>query len=209
MPLCRKATRPRSRFLGSLPRSGRIDPRTTLMCTRLRVEVADRSPKRCYGKRRQSYIEWGGGPWANRATTAVEFVGTSNKSECTRESTLPGACLAVSRTAHGAGETHSTMRRCVPQPSAIAPSEWWTWSGSNRRPLPCHGSALPAAPQAHSRKKFPRVRNSGSECGKEPLFIFAYCGAIVNARTCFGFPSTDFSAIIDRAPHLHKFSKTI
>jgi hypothetical protein len=25
---------------------------------------------------------------------------------------------------------------------------WWTWSGSNRRPLPCHGSALPAAPQA-------------------------------------------------------------
>ena len=29
---------------------------------------------------------------------------------------------------------------------------WWTWSGSNRRPLPCHGSALPAAPQAHDRK---------------------------------------------------------
>src|SRR5579875_1312618 len=28
---------------------------------------------------------------------------------------------------------------------------WWTWSGSNRRPLPCHGSALPAAPQAHAR----------------------------------------------------------
>ena len=28
---------------------------------------------------------------------------------------------------------------------------WWTWSGSNRRPLPCHGSALPAAPQAHLR----------------------------------------------------------
>src|SRR5215471_17569738 len=27
---------------------------------------------------------------------------------------------------------------------------WWTWSGSNRRPLPCHGSALPTAPQAHS-----------------------------------------------------------
>src|SRR5947209_5423494 len=27
--------------------------------------------------------------------------------------------------------------------------DWWTWSGSNRRPLPCHGSALPAAPQAH------------------------------------------------------------
>ena len=27
--------------------------------------------------------------------------------------------------------------------------DWWTWSGSNRRPLPCHGSALPTAPQAH------------------------------------------------------------
>src|SRR5579863_7714356 len=26
---------------------------------------------------------------------------------------------------------------------------WWTWPGSNRRPLPCHGSALPAAPQSH------------------------------------------------------------
>jgi hypothetical protein len=31
----------------------------------------------------------------------------------------------------------------------IANTAWWTWSGSNRRPLPCHGSALPAAPQAH------------------------------------------------------------
>jgi hypothetical protein len=30
---------------------------------------------------------------------------------------------------------------------------WWTWSGSNRRPLPCHGSALPAAPQAHMRRQ--------------------------------------------------------
>src|SRR5271169_4044661 len=29
---------------------------------------------------------------------------------------------------------------------------WWTWPGSNRRPLPCHGSALPAAPQAHFKK---------------------------------------------------------
>jgi hypothetical protein len=22
--------------------------------------------------------------------------------------------------------------------------DWWTWSGSNRRPLPCHGVAIPA-----------------------------------------------------------------
>src|SRR5258708_22112741 len=27
---------------------------------------------------------------------------------------------------------------------------WWTWTGSNRRPLPCHGSALRTAPQAHA-----------------------------------------------------------
>jgi hypothetical protein len=33
--------------------------------------------------------------------------------------------------------------------SASSLKIWWTWSGSNRRPLPCHGSALPAAPQAH------------------------------------------------------------
>src|SRR5690349_10524362 len=32
--------------------------------------------------------------------------------------------------------------------------KWWTWSGSNRRPLPCHGSALPAAPQAHKADSF-------------------------------------------------------
>ena len=27
----------------------------------------------------------------------------------------------------------------------------WTWPGSNRRPPPCRGGALPAAPQAHGR----------------------------------------------------------
>src|SRR5919205_421171 len=46
---------------------------------------------------------------------------------------------------------------------------WWTWSGSNRRPLPCHGSALPAAPQAHSYHKKP----SGYYC------IFAYTVPVV------------------------------
>src|SRR5258707_2488891 len=34
----------------------------------------------------------------------------------------------------------------------LCKGNWWTWSGSNRRPLPCHGSALPAAPQAHVKK---------------------------------------------------------
>ena len=33
--------------------------------------------------------------------------------------------------------------------NAVSTWKWWTWPGSNRRPLPCHGSALPAAPQAH------------------------------------------------------------
>jgi hypothetical protein len=65
-----------------------------------------------------------GEPQANRVTTAVEFVGTSNKSECTRESEMPGACQAVFHTAGADGETDSTMRMCVPQPSAIAPARY-------------------------------------------------------------------------------------
>ena len=63
-----------------------------------------------------------GGPLTNRATTAVELVGTSNKSECMRESEMLGACLAVFHTADAGGETDSTMRKCVPPPSAIAPA---------------------------------------------------------------------------------------
>ena len=27
---------------------------------------------------------------------------------------------------------------------------WWSWGGSNPRPLECHSSALPAAPQPHT-----------------------------------------------------------
>ena len=44
-------------------------------------------------------------------------------------------------------ETSGGKRRGKPDSSVGW--NWWTWSGSNRRPLPCHGSALPAAPQAH------------------------------------------------------------
>jgi hypothetical protein len=84
---------------------------------RLCVEVAGRSPERRYGKR-QGCVGW---TPANRAPTAVELVGTSNKSECTRESEMPGACLAVFHTGGADGETDSARRRCVPQPSAIAP----------------------------------------------------------------------------------------
>ena len=40
-------------------------------------------------------------------------------------------------------------RCCKCSPNLSCWEIWWTWSGSNRRPLPCHGSALPAAPQAH------------------------------------------------------------
>ena len=65
-----------------------------------------------------------GGSWANRSTSGVELVGTSNRSECTRESEMRGAYLAVSHTARGDGETDSTMRKCVPQPSAIAPTHY-------------------------------------------------------------------------------------
>jgi hypothetical protein len=53
------------------------------------------------------------------------------------------------------------------------------------------------------------TRNSGSEYGKEPQFIFAYRSGIVNAGTSFEFLSTDYSGIIDRARHLHNFPNTI
>ena len=46
---------------------------------------------------------------------------------------------------------------------------WWTWSGSNRRPLPCHGSALPAAPQAHCAEELPFAANA-----TKAKTIFAY-----------------------------------
>jgi hypothetical protein len=65
-----------------------------------------------------------GGPRANRASTAIELARTSNKSECTRESEMPGAYLAVFHTAGAGGKTDSTMRRCVPQPSAIVPARY-------------------------------------------------------------------------------------
>ena len=84
--------------------------------SRLRVEVAGRHP--LWGTSRLCSVD----PRANRATTAVELVGTSNKSECTRELEMPGACLAFFHTAGAGGETDSTMRKCVPQPSAIAPA---------------------------------------------------------------------------------------
>src|SRR5215472_17681792 len=48
---------------------------------------------------------------SNRTTTAVELVGTSNKPACTRESEMPGACLAFFHTAGAGGETDSTMRK--------------------------------------------------------------------------------------------------
>src|SRR5438067_11601567 len=95
---------------------------------------------------------------------------------------------------------------------------WWTWSGSNRRPLPCHGSALPAAPQAHIAGTLLCLRGTS--------IILAEVDAIVNASGTQGNPihrrQTNFlsargffrifpqvsSAIIDCAPHLHNFSKT-
>ena len=53
---------------------------------------------------------------------------------------------------------------------------WWTWPGSNRRPLPCHGSALPAAPQARFLEALRTVRFA------DDLSILADLAQIVNAR---------------------------
>src|SRR5215471_15484075 len=60
----------------------------------------------------------------NRTTAEVELVGISNRSECMRGSEMQGAHPAVSHAARGDGETDSTRRRCVPQPSAIAPDRY-------------------------------------------------------------------------------------
>jgi len=78
-----------------------------------------------------------GGRWTNRTTTAVERVGTSNKSEYTRESEMPGACLAFFYTA--GGETDSTVRKCVPQTGAIAPAPtaMFRTAPGQRLNLPC------------------------------------------------------------------------
>jgi len=110
-----------------------------------------------------------GGPRANRATTAVELVGTSNKSECTRESEMPRACLVVFHTAGASGETDSTMRKCVPQPSAIVPAR-------------CHVSycAWPAEARFDGHAKH-------SECtGRRRL------GLLVN---CLGDSAADHAAL--------------
>ena len=56
----------------------------------------------------------------------------------------PGALVGLRYTRCRIGPNFHSAG-CIRQ----ALGEWWTWSGSNRRPLPCHGSALPAAPQAH------------------------------------------------------------
>src|SRR5258708_38886448 len=54
---------------------------------------------------------------------------------------------------------------------------WWTWSGSNRRPLPCHGSALPncatgphaAGRQLHYCLCWGQIRQSAvNRCGAHP-----------------------------------------
>jgi len=63
-----------------------------------------------------------GPSWANRRTSGVELVGTSNKSECRRGSEMRGASQAFSHSARADGETDSTMRTSVPRPSAIAPA---------------------------------------------------------------------------------------
>ena len=64
------------------------------------------------------------GSQTDRTTTGVELAETSNRSECTRGSETRGAYLTVFHIASGDGETDLTMRRCAPQPSAIAPARY-------------------------------------------------------------------------------------
>src|SRR5690348_1841417 len=71
---------------------------------------------------------------------------------------------------------------------------WWTWSGSNRRPLPCHGSALPTAPQAHKGWLFlfsPSKRQSSNRKGgtarpATTVFPVLYGTICENLRLSYG-----------------------
>jgi len=89
--------------------------------SRRRVEVAGRFPERRYGKR-QDCVGWTHGLTGQPPRLRLSKLPTT--SECTRGSEMPGAGLAVFHTAGAAGETDSTMRRCVPQPNAIAPARY-------------------------------------------------------------------------------------
>ena len=82
---------------------------------------------------------------------------------------------------------------------------WWSQSGSNRRPLPCHGSALPAElwPHAEPRKtthpprycqawqdhpvneNYPRLKDAGCARGPPTLIRPPASCARTLARTCW------------------------
>src|SRR5579863_10080590 len=64
---------------------------------------------------------------------------------------------------------------------------WWTWPGSNRRPLPCHGSALPAAPQAHFWGRNSLGFGISETIIKQPSSILAYRDTLVNAPCILNF----------------------
>ena len=80
--------------------------------------------------------------WATQSRLLVARA--SSRSRCTT-SRSKKSCKPTSAATNSSRENQN--------PASEALRIWWTWSGSNRRPLPCHGSALPAAPQAHSPKK--------------------------------------------------------
>ena len=77
---------------------------------------------------------------------------------------------------------------------------WWTWTGSNRRPLPCHGSALPTAPQAHLIQQ---LRKSDEEFCELPQYtiqpILALNLACYFLRLAAAAPSSRSSACALRA----------
>jgi hypothetical protein len=93
--------------------------------------------------------------------------GTANRSEERRSGKMDavGRGRAVRNSCGVERQGHSAMKAlpvCVRTRRVSASADgswrmdredWWTWSGSNRRPLPCHGSALPTAPQAHNTQK--------------------------------------------------------
>src|SRR5689334_5546695 len=111
----------------------------------MRVAPCRQAPGTAREKQRRNEVSCLSAPYRNRFMSRAESVqirinGFERQGKLRRLAgvTEAGACCRNPERSEGPLHGRKTERL------------WWTWSGSNRRPLPCHGSALPAAPQAHS-----------------------------------------------------------
>src|ERR1035438_1484900 len=104
--------------------------------------------------------------------------------------------------------TDARRQTCLHLKLATLPKIWWTWPGSNRRPLPCHGSALPAAPQAHSCGKADARKAGTSSIFYYPLGLvkLAHCVLTIHGVRmqfdCLVSTANHFGEIIGRGKRI-------